>query len=399
MTATTSLTEAKGTFSGNVDDTKVFVGGIHIEADENELKEAMSRYGDVLEVVLMRDRETGRSRGFGFVTFGSPDAAQLACADTECRILNRRAEIKMAVPKSKNAGKATADTSSATAADAYAAWAEYYKQFPEYYEAMMKAYSNPSAMAAYYNQYYSTAASGSSSFSSAAYPGYPANNAGPLVTTVGPEIYPGTQPSTSVAPSYNIGFSSSSKPMKMNSTSSNSSGGSLPVAPMHASAMLYEPEYHQKHYEQPYTSAFEEEERHRQRSRRSHSRSRSRSRGRSTRHSRAFSRSRSRSPGRGVQFETSQSPQPDRRRGYHQRPSQESLHREGGTEGISVIYASDQYKDSVNSGHDSGPLRSVAQVSRHHDDYRHQLYRGDEYRSSTRPYLTRSSTYYDRRVD
>lgn len=144
------------------DGHKVFVGGIHIEADENDLKEFFSRYDQVLQTVLMRDRDTGRSRGFGFVTLATLEGAQRACADTEASIRRRRVEIKMAVPRARGSGGGAGSRHSEglvtspgnSSADPYAAWAEYFKQNPEYYEAMMKAYSDPAAMAAYYNQYY-----------------------------------------------------------------------------------------------------------------------------------------------------------------------------------------------------------------------------------------------------
>ncbi len=47
---------------------------------------------------------------------------------------------------------------SGDASDPYAAWAEYYKANPEYYEKMVKAYSDPAAMSAYYSQYYGASA-------------------------------------------------------------------------------------------------------------------------------------------------------------------------------------------------------------------------------------------------
>lgn len=72
------------------EENKVFVGGIHVEADEEDLRDVMSHFGEVVETILMRDRETGRSRGFGFVTFASHDAALKACEEQDLRIRARR---------------------------------------------------------------------------------------------------------------------------------------------------------------------------------------------------------------------------------------------------------------------------------------------------------------------
>lgn len=72
----------------------------------------------------------------------------------------------MAVPKGKASAFKSPAVVSSGANDPYSAWTDYLKQYPEYYDAMIKAYSNPAAMAAYYNQYY-----GNSQGSSASFPG------------------------------------------------------------------------------------------------------------------------------------------------------------------------------------------------------------------------------------
>ena len=54
---------------------KLFVGGIPWETTEDRLKDYFQTYGEVREVVIMKDRATGRSRGFGFVLFADPEVA------------------------------------------------------------------------------------------------------------------------------------------------------------------------------------------------------------------------------------------------------------------------------------------------------------------------------------
>ncbi|MEY4691270.1 MAG: hypothetical protein RIT19_1595 [Verrucomicrobiota bacterium] len=57
---------------------KLFVGNLSYNTTENELQDAFAPFGTVLEANLMVDRVSGRPRGFGFVTFSSPDEAQKA---------------------------------------------------------------------------------------------------------------------------------------------------------------------------------------------------------------------------------------------------------------------------------------------------------------------------------
>lgn len=57
---------------------KIFVGGIHFDATEEELAEYFSKFGKVKDTVIMKDRVTGKPRGFGFVTFESAEAGSKA---------------------------------------------------------------------------------------------------------------------------------------------------------------------------------------------------------------------------------------------------------------------------------------------------------------------------------
>lgn len=60
--------------------SKLFVGGLPWAVDASALREAFSSFGTIEDAVVITDRETGRSRGFGFVTFSSPDEARAATA-------------------------------------------------------------------------------------------------------------------------------------------------------------------------------------------------------------------------------------------------------------------------------------------------------------------------------
>ncbi|CAH1756250.1 9651_t:CDS:2 [Entrophospora sp. SA101] len=65
---------------------KIFVGGIAPEVTEEEFKEYFSQFGVVKDATLMVDRDTGRPRGFGFITFESSEPV----------------EVKRAMPKHKS---------------------------------------------------------------------------------------------------------------------------------------------------------------------------------------------------------------------------------------------------------------------------------------------------------
>ncbi|ORX73228.1 glycine-rich RNA-binding protein, partial [Linderina pennispora] len=54
---------------------KIFVGGLPPSATDADLNSAFSVYGTITETKLMIDRETGRSRGYGFLQFESESSA------------------------------------------------------------------------------------------------------------------------------------------------------------------------------------------------------------------------------------------------------------------------------------------------------------------------------------
>ena len=58
--------------------TKIFVGNLSFKTTENDLQDAFAAHGTVIETNLMMDRETGRPRGFAFITMSSPEETQKA---------------------------------------------------------------------------------------------------------------------------------------------------------------------------------------------------------------------------------------------------------------------------------------------------------------------------------
>ena len=58
--------------------TKIYVGNLPWRATDAQLSQLFGQHGDVTDAKIVTDRETGRSRGFGFVTMGNDEAAQAA---------------------------------------------------------------------------------------------------------------------------------------------------------------------------------------------------------------------------------------------------------------------------------------------------------------------------------
>jgi RNA recognition motif-containing protein len=80
--------------------TKLYVGNLSFNTTEMQLQDAFAAHGPVSEVNLMVDRATGRSRGFAFVTMGTPEAAQAAIAAMHgTRLDGRELTVNEARPK------------------------------------------------------------------------------------------------------------------------------------------------------------------------------------------------------------------------------------------------------------------------------------------------------------
>jgi len=57
---------------------KLYVGNLSFDVGDAELEQAFSEFGEVASAVVVKDRDTGRSRGFGFVEFAQEADAQKA---------------------------------------------------------------------------------------------------------------------------------------------------------------------------------------------------------------------------------------------------------------------------------------------------------------------------------
>ena len=70
---------------------RLYVGNLSFNSNKQSLQDAFTAFGEVTDVHLVSDRETGQSRGFGFVTMGSSEAAQKAIREMNGAMLDGRA--------------------------------------------------------------------------------------------------------------------------------------------------------------------------------------------------------------------------------------------------------------------------------------------------------------------
>lgn len=84
---------------------KLFVGGLSWNTDDRALHSAFAAHGEVTEAKVIMERDTGRSRGFGFVTFASADDAATAVTALDGRELDGRAiRVNVAQERSRGGG-------------------------------------------------------------------------------------------------------------------------------------------------------------------------------------------------------------------------------------------------------------------------------------------------------
>ncbi|MCO5562129.1 hypothetical protein L7F22_015755 [Adiantum nelumboides] len=76
--------------------TKVFVGGLAWETQRDTMRRHFEQYGEIVEAVVIMDKNTGRSKGYGFVTFRDAEGARRACLDATPVIDGRRANCNLA---------------------------------------------------------------------------------------------------------------------------------------------------------------------------------------------------------------------------------------------------------------------------------------------------------------
>jgi len=84
---------------------KIYVGNLSWNTTDEALRLAFQPYGNILDSIVMKDRDTGRSRGFGFVTYAAPQEAEGAINNmNEQELDGRRVKVNLANSTSKAGG-------------------------------------------------------------------------------------------------------------------------------------------------------------------------------------------------------------------------------------------------------------------------------------------------------
>ena len=83
----------------------IYVGNLSYQATEADIEHAFNAYGDVKSVTIVKDRDTGRSRGFGFVEMRDRQAGQEAIEGLNLQhIAGRAVTVNEARPREERRG-------------------------------------------------------------------------------------------------------------------------------------------------------------------------------------------------------------------------------------------------------------------------------------------------------
>lgn len=81
---------------------KIFVGGLPQNLTQEEFKSYFEKFGTIINGVIIYIKESGKSRGFGFITFDSEEAVDEVTKETYHELNDKFVEVKRAWPKHKN---------------------------------------------------------------------------------------------------------------------------------------------------------------------------------------------------------------------------------------------------------------------------------------------------------
>ncbi len=82
---------------------KLYVGNLNYQTQEHELRDLFAQHGEVVSSNVITDRDTGRSRGFGFIEMGTEEEAQAAVRALDGQDFDgRQLKVNEAKPQNKD---------------------------------------------------------------------------------------------------------------------------------------------------------------------------------------------------------------------------------------------------------------------------------------------------------
>lgn len=87
-----------------MDNNKLFIGSLPWAINNDSLRDLFAQYGEITDAVVIMDRDSGRSKGFGFVTFASQDSAEKALEMDGKEVEGRKIVVNKAKPQVKREG-------------------------------------------------------------------------------------------------------------------------------------------------------------------------------------------------------------------------------------------------------------------------------------------------------
>jgi cold-inducible RNA-binding protein len=88
-----------------MDKKKLFVGGLPWSMSSSSLTDLFSQFGEIVDAVIISDRATGRSKGFGFITFANEADAEKAQKEMDGKdIEGRNIAVNFAKPREERSG-------------------------------------------------------------------------------------------------------------------------------------------------------------------------------------------------------------------------------------------------------------------------------------------------------
>lgn len=81
--------------------SKIYAGNLNYSTTADDLTALFAQHGHIVEAKLITDRDTGRSKGFAFITFETPEEAQSALAENGKEFMDRKMIVNIAKEQQK----------------------------------------------------------------------------------------------------------------------------------------------------------------------------------------------------------------------------------------------------------------------------------------------------------